>query len=131
MQAAVVVTHSTIGTSWTGGLKRKPQAFKGLLFRDDLFPREAYRRIWEQLDARLSQRDACKTTVGLLELAAHHGVEAVLADRLEILLAAGELPDLEQLRRELAPRQAQCPEVVIVTPAASHYDTLLGAETTA
>jgi hypothetical protein len=27
-------------------LKRKPQAFKGLAFRDALFPREAYRRTW-------------------------------------------------------------------------------------
>jgi hypothetical protein len=35
-------------------LKRKPQAFKGLVFRDALFPREAYRRTWEQLEARLS-----------------------------------------------------------------------------
>ena len=34
-------------------LKRKPQAFKGLVFRDALFPREAYRRTWEQLDLKL------------------------------------------------------------------------------
>src|ERR1700687_5174790 len=54
-------------------LKRKPQAFKGLAFRDDLFPREAYRRTWEQLDAKLSQRDACRTMVGLLELAGREG----------------------------------------------------------
>jgi hypothetical protein len=31
-------------------LKRKPQAFEGLVFRDALFPREAYRRTWEQLE---------------------------------------------------------------------------------
>ncbi|MGF6439801.1 hypothetical protein QF001_000554 [Paraburkholderia youngii] len=55
-------------------LKRKSQAFKGLAFRDALFPREAYRRTWEQRDARLSQRDACKTMVSLLELAGLHGV---------------------------------------------------------
>jgi len=33
-------------------LRRKPQAFKGLAFRDALFPREAYRRTWERLLAR-------------------------------------------------------------------------------
>jgi hypothetical protein len=33
-------------------LKRKPQAFKGLVFRDALFPRDAYRRTWEQLELR-------------------------------------------------------------------------------
>ncbi|RQQ77016.1 IS21 family transposase, partial [Burkholderia stagnalis] len=112
-------------------LKRKPQAFKGLAFRDDLFPREAYRRTWEQLEIRMTPRDACKTMVGLLELAANHGVEAVLAERLDAMLAAGELPDLEQLRGEFAPRQAQCPEVVVDTPAAALYDTLLADEVTA
>lgn len=112
-------------------LKRKPQAFKGLAFRDDLFPREAYRRTWEQLDARMTPRDACKTMVGLLDLAANHGVEAVLADRLDAVLAAGELPDLEQLRAEFAPRHAQCPEVVVDTPAAALYDALLDEGVTA
>ncbi|WP_269765201.1 hypothetical protein [Burkholderia ubonensis] len=33
--------------------------------------------------------------------------------------------DLEQLRAEFAPRQAQCSEVVVDTPAAALYDTLL------
>ncbi|SAK92409.1 integrase catalytic region [Caballeronia temeraria] len=61
-----------------------PQAFKGLAFRDDLFPREAYRRTWERLEAELTQREACKTMVGLLELAANQRVETVLAGRLEI-----------------------------------------------
>ncbi|WP_459570619.1 hypothetical protein [Cupriavidus sp. 8B] len=59
------------------------------------------------------------------------GVEVVLADRLDALLTAGKMPDLEQLRSEFAPRQAQCPEVVIETPAASLYDALLDEEVTA
>ena len=101
---------------------------KGLAFRDDLFPREAYRQTWEQLEAQMTQRDAGKTMVGLLDLAANHGVEAVLADRLDALLAAGELPHLDQLRSAFAPRQAQCPEVVIEMPAAALYDNTLLAE---
>lgn len=138
------LVHSTVRGSHAGNsrrraldyrhfieeLKRKPQAFKGLAFRDDLFPREAYRRMWEQLDARMTQRDACKTMVGLLELAANHGVEAALADRLDALLAAGELPNLGKLRDEFAPRQAQCPDVVVEMPEAALYDTLLDAEVT-
>lgn len=40
-------------------LKRKLQAFKGLVFRDEPFPRDAYRRTWEQLELRLNQRQAC------------------------------------------------------------------------
>lgn len=106
-------------------LRRKPQAFKGLAFRDALFPRAAYRQIWEQLDRRLPQRQACRTMVALLEMAARDGVEAVLAQRLEALLAAGTLPDLHQLRAEFAPRPAAPPAITVVIPAASVYDALL------
>lgn len=108
------------------GLKRKPQAFKGLAFRDELFPREAYRRMWDELEAHLTQREACKTMVGLLELAAREGVEAVLATRLNALLVAGRLPDLKALREEFAPRPADHPVVNIEMPSASCYDDLLG-----
>jgi hypothetical protein len=109
-------------------LKRKPQAFRGLAFRDDLFPREAYRRTWERLDQALTPRSACKTMVGLLELAGHHGVEAQLAERLDALLELGELPDLKALFDEFAPRQAECPVVVVEMPSAAIYDTLLDEE---
>ena len=106
-------------------LKRKPQAFKGLVFRDALFPRDAFRRTWEQLDLKLPQRQACQTIVALLAMAAHDGVEGVLAQRLEALLAAGELPDLQQLRAQFAPRKAELPQVTVEIPAAGIYDLLL------
>lgn len=127
-RAANGQAHALDYRHFIDALKRKPQAFRGLAFRDRLFPREAYRRTWEQLEARLTQRDACRTIVGLLELAAWHGVEAVLAGRLDALLDAGELPDLEQLRDEFAPRQADCPEVVVELPCAALYDGLLDHE---
>lgn len=109
-------------------LKRKPQAFKGMVFRDALFPREAYRRTWEQLDLKLTQRQACQTIVALLEMAARDGVESVLAQRLDALLAAGELPDVKRLREEFAPRKAELPQVTVQIPAASIYDALLPSE---
>src|SRR5487761_2375144 len=92
-------------------LKRKPQAFKGLVFRDALFPREAYQSI-----------------VALLEMAARDGVEGVLAQRLDALLVAGELPDVKRLREEFAPRKAELPQVTVEIPAASVYDALLPSE---
>jgi len=106
-------------------LKRKPQAFKGLVFRDALFPREAYRRTWEQLERRLTQRQACQSIVALLEMAARDGVEGVLGERLEVLLAVGELPDVKRLREEFAPCQAALPQVTVEIPPASRYDALL------
>lgn len=109
-------------------LKRKPQAFKGLAFRDALFPREAYRRTWEQLELKLTQRQACQTIVALLEMAARDGVEGVLAQRLDALRLAGELPDVKRLREEFAPRKTQLPQVTVEIPAPSVYDALLPSE---
>lgn len=93
-----------------------------------MFPREAYRRTWEQLDQRLPQRQACQALVGLLELAALEGVEAVLAERLDALLAVGQLPELNGLREEFAPRNALPPQVSVHMPAISLYDELLVTE---
>ncbi|MFZ3120082.1 MAG: IS21 family transposase, partial [Variovorax sp.] len=106
-------------------LKRKPQAFKGLTFRDALFPREAYRRTWEVLERSLTQRQACQTIVALLEMAARDGVEGVLADRLDALRLAGELPDVKRLREEFAPREALMPQITVVLPSVAGYDALL------
>ena len=106
-------------------LKRKPQAFKGLVFRDALFPRDAYRRTWEHLDSKLTRRQACQTIVALLDMAAHDGVEAVLAQRLEVLLAVGQLPDVKRLRDELTPRKTAVPMITVEIPPASRYDALL------
>ena len=106
-------------------LKRKPQAFKGLAFRDSLFPHEAYRRTWEQLDLQLTQRQACQTIVALLEMAARDGVEGVLAERLDALLVAGVLPDLKRLREEFAPHTTEVPQITVEIPSVSHYDALL------
>ena len=109
-------------------LKRKPQAFKGLAFRDALFPREAYRRTWEQLDLKLTQRKACQSIVALLEMAARDGVEGVLAERLDALRLTGELPDVKRLREEFAPRKTELPQVTVEIPAPSVYDALLPSE---
>jgi len=109
-------------------LKCKPQAFKGLVFRDALFPREAYRRTWEQLELKLTQRQACQTIVALLEMAARDGVEGALGVRLDALLVAGELPDVKRLREEFAPRKTEVPQVRVEIPAASVYDALLPSE---
>lgn len=110
-----------------GALKRKPQAFKGLAFRDALFPRQAYRQTWEQLTEQLPPRQACQRIVGLLELAAQEGIETVLAQRLEALLERGELPDLNMLREEFAPRTTALPAVCVQIPPVRSYDALLGA----
>jgi len=105
-------------------LKRKPRAFARWVFRDDVFPRTIYRQTWENLNAQLPERQACKTIIGLLALAAD-GHEAALALELEQLHARNELPDLDALTQQLAPRPSTIPCVVVTLPALTAYDALL------
>jgi hypothetical protein len=74
-------------------LKRKPGAFARWVLRDAVFPRAVYRQTWERLAARLPERNASRTIVGLLVLAAE-GHEAQLADELDQLIELDQLPDL-------------------------------------
>ena len=41
-------------------LRRKPMALLGLVYRDRLFPREAYRRTFDRLREQLPARASCK-----------------------------------------------------------------------
>jgi hypothetical protein len=95
-------------------LKRKPQAFKGLVFRDALFPREANRRTWEHLELRLTQRQACQAIVALLEMATYDRLKGwCWPQRLDVLLVASELPDVKRLREEFSPRKTEVPLVTV------------------
>ena len=108
-------------------LKRKPGAFARSVLRDAMFPREVYRQTWERLSARLSEREACKTIVGLLALAAE-GHEAQLAIELEQLVELDQLPDLLALATLLAPRPGVLPDVKVELPDLAGFDALLGVQ---
>ena len=105
-------------------LKRKPGAFARWVLRDAVFPRAVYRQTWERLAAALPEREACKTIVGLLVLAAE-GHEAQLADELEQLIELDHLPDLHALSELLAPPRTTVPEVTVQIAALSSYDALI------
>jgi hypothetical protein len=97
------------------------------VLRDAPFPRTEYRLMWVQMKDCLPEAQACRLMVGLLVLAGNAGCEAALAQRLAELLAAGEMPDLEELQQEMAPRPAQCPIVTVALPTLTSYDCLLKA----
>ncbi len=50
-------------------LRRKPMALLGLVYRDQLFPRDAYRQTFERLLERVPEKSACRLMVNLLALA--------------------------------------------------------------
>lgn len=105
-------------------LKRKPGAFARWVLRDAVFPRAVYRQTWERLIAARPEREACRTMVGLLALAAD-GHEAQLAGELEQLIELDQLPDLQALTALLAPPKRELPEVAVQLPELADYDALL------
>ena len=109
-------------------LRRKPMALLGLVYRDQLFPRDAYRHTFERLIECLPERQACRQTVELLALAHDRGCEAELAQVLGAELVANRLPDMAALRARFSPDPTALPEVVVhLTPLAA-YEALLDGD---
>ena len=109
-------------------LRRKPMALRNLVYRDQLFPRDAYRRAFQALLDAKGERAACRGTVALLALAHERGCEAALADELEACLDAGELPDPEALAASFASASTPLPEVNVELGPLTDYDVLLSRD---
>jgi hypothetical protein len=107
-------------------LRRKPMALLGLVYRDQLFPRDAYRQTFDRLLERVPEKSACRLMVNLLALAHERGCEADLAVLLAADLAAGQLPDLAALRERFAPDPAALPAVSVHLTPLTAYEALVG-----
>ena len=107
-------------------LRRKPMALLNLVYRDQLFPRDAFRHAWDALLAAQPPRNACRTMVGLLALAHDRVCEAELATALDAILDAGEAagpgnPATSGSRQPAWPSRMSPSRL----PAAIAYDALL------
>ncbi len=109
-------------------LRRKPHALLNLVYRDQLFPRAAFRNTWDALIAAEPPRIACRIMVRLLALAHERGCEAELATELEAVLGCGNLPDLDALEARFAPSAASSPQVTVTLPPPVTYDALLSSD---
>lgn len=78
-------------------LYKKPRAFAGCKYRDDLLPNEHYRQLWQRIGQQFDLGSACKLIVTALWLAAKLNVEAAVAAYLEAELEQGTLT-LERLK---------------------------------
>jgi transposase InsO family protein len=105
-------------------LRRKPMALMSLVYRDQLFPRRAYRHAFEALLANRTEKQACRTMVGLLALAHERACEAELAQAIEVELEAGRVPDLDLMRQRFAPDATAIPQVTVELVPLRLYDEL-------
>jgi hypothetical protein len=109
-------------------LRRKPMALLNLVYRDQLFPRRAYRKAFDALLAGAGEKAACKTMVSLLALAHERACEAELAAAIEEELGAGRLPDLTALTERFAPKTQTAPNIVVALPELAVYDAIASYE---
>jgi hypothetical protein len=110
-------------------LRRKPMALLNLVYRDQLFPRTAYKRAFDALRETGDDRHACRVTVGLLALAHERACEAELAVAIEADLDAGRLPDPAKLHARFRPEEAELPSVTVELAPLNAYDELVAANT--
>ena len=132
-------THQLTAAPWAGSSQRQTWACRrlpacdpfaaaqahgpdGLVYRDQLFPRQAYARAFEAMIKKLPARVACRTMVDLLALAHERACEAELAERLDADLDAGRLPDLKRLRALFSPEAAAVPAIVVSYAPLSAYE---------
>ena len=106
-------------------LRKKPMALNNLVYRDQLFPRPAYRRAFEALSADVGDKRACKVTVELLALAHDRACEAELADIIDRDLDAGRLPDLAGLSARFGPAPESVPVIEVDLVPLNTYDELV------
>ena len=104
-------------------LIRKPGAFAGYIYREELFPRAAFRQAYD----RLRQADELKADrryIELLALAAQWGEEEVAA-AIGALLRRGCVPWPDDVEQSLGKRDTKPPELASFTPELQSYDTLI------
>ena len=109
-------------------LRRKPMALLNLVYRAQLFPRDAYRLTFDRLIDGMAEKQACRLMVEILSLAHDRSCEAELAAVLTVELEADRLPNMAMLRVRFAPDPAALPGVVVRLAPLSDYEILLSSQ---
>lgn len=104
-------------------LVRKPGAFAGYLYREEMFPRTVFRQAYDRL--RLADEPkADRDYLGLLLLAAERGEDEVAA-ALGGLLRAGGVPRPPAVEPLVGQRETAPPALATFTPELRSYDELI------
>lgn len=111
-------------------LRKKPMALMGLVYRDQLFPRQPFRDMFEVLLEKVGEKAACRVTVDLLALAHDRGCEAELAAHLEEDLSQHRTPDIPTLRALFGPSEDTLPTVKVQLADLKSYNQLASTQAT-
>ena len=107
-------------------LVQKPGAFARYRYREALFPTLVFRRAYEALQAAAPGTAGDAAYLRLLHLAASTR-ESEVQSALELLLEAGQMPDVERVKALVHPLPAPViPAMAVPEVDLAVYDTLLG-----
>lgn len=109
-------------------LRRKPAALLNLVYRDQLFPRDAYRRVWEKLVAAGPPRTACRVMVGLLGAGSRARLRGRAGGRAGPPGRRRRVPDLAALEAQFGPAPGRVPEATVTLPSPALYDAVLALD---
>ncbi|MBX9571786.1 MAG: IS21 family transposase [Candidatus Obscuribacterales bacterium] len=106
-----------------GWLVRKPGAFAGYQYRDELFPSLNFRRTYDALKAWRAER-ADREYLAILHQAAMDNEQDVEA-ALELLLEQDQVPTVSAVKELARKKQPEVPTICIDVPDLCSYDRLL------
>jgi hypothetical protein len=105
-------------------LIRKPGAFRLYRYREDLFPSLTFRKTYDRLHEKYSDRKADIQYVRILHLAAST-METEVESALELIQEEGIIPCAEVVRELVEPRRVEVPDLHVPTVSLTEYDALL------
>lgn len=106
-------------------LVKKPWAFPRYRYREELFPRQVFRQAYDRLREALDERRADLEYLRLLHLAVAT-MESDVAAALELLLAEGTVPGIDEVRALVSNREPEVPAMKPLSVDLGAYDRLLG-----
>lgn len=106
-------------------LVKKPRAFRSSQIRDQLFPNDDYRHIWQLVDARKEADEACFYFVRLLHLAKKSGREEDLGRFVLQCAQASGLPSLFDCEDRYLTKSPATTTLTVEQHALSSYQQLL------
>lgn len=105
-------------------LAAKPQAFRFSVFRDELFPDDNYKTIWQHIDQQFESKLACKWMVTVLKIAATHKDETEFGQDLLAQVIRGKIPELKQLQTQFLPKKT-LPAITVKQHDLNAYDQFI------
>lgn len=106
-------------------LVRKPGAFRGCKYRDNLLPSDNYKYIWQFVDDNMEYREAAKFMVGLLHIAAIEECENSLAEMVMRYIHTGRKLKLSEFQDAFKSTKRELKDYSVSQHQLALYDQLI------